>query len=56
MERLTFNANVFKEILVANRECTLGELKFSDKGLLHIKFNSGDYHSEYFLTAIQDDN
>jgi len=56
MERLTFNANVFKEILVANRECTLGELKFSDKGLLHIKFDSGDYHSEYFLTAIQDDN
>ena len=56
MERLTFNANLFKEILVANRECSTGELKFSDKGLLHIKFDSGDYHSEYYLTALQDNN
>ena len=53
-ENQTFNANFFKEILVANRECHSAKLRISSAGLAHIRFDSGDYLSEYFLTALQD--
>jgi len=53
-ENQTFNANFFKEILAANRECQSAKLRISDKGLAHIVFDSGDYFSEYYLTALQD--
>ena len=53
-ENQTFNANFFKEILVANRECLTAKLSISSKGLAHIVFDSGDYFSDYYLTALQD--
>jgi|TARA_Y100000310_G_scaffold43981_1_gene40909 hypothetical protein len=53
-DNFSFNADIFKEILLANRECEVAILEISNQGLAHIVFNSGDYKSEYFLTAIVD--
>jgi len=52
-EPMSFNANVFKEILFANRECTSAQLKLSNKGLAHIQFNIDDYSAEYYIVAVQ---
>ena len=50
---LSFDANLFKEILLANRECKSATLKISSKGLAHIVFNVNNYRASYFLTAAQ---
>ena len=51
---LTFNANLFKEMLVANKECTSAILEVSTEGLARINFKDDDYDSEYFVVAMQD--
>ena len=50
---LSFDANLFKEILLANRECKSASFKISSKGLAHIAFNIDNYIAEYYLNAIQ---
>ena len=50
---ITFNANLFKEVLVANRECTSAVLEVSNEGLARINFKVDDYDSEYFIVATQ---
>ena len=50
---LSFDANLFKEILLANRECKSAIFKISSKGLAHIVFNVDNYSASYFLTATQ---
>ena len=50
---LSFDANLFKEILLANRECKSASFKISSKGLAHIVFNVNNYRASYFLTAAQ---
>ena len=51
---VTFNANLFKEVLVANRECTSAVLEVSTEGLAKVNFKVDDYDSEYFIVAMQD--
>ena len=51
---ITFNANLFKEVLVANKECTSAILEVSTEGLAKVNFNVDDYNSEYFIVAMQD--
>jgi hypothetical protein len=51
--RLSFDANLFKEILLANRECRSASFKISSKGLAHIAFNVDNYIAEYYLNATQ---
>ena len=51
---ITFNANLFKEVLVANRECTSAVLEVSTEGLAKVNFKVDDYDSEYFIVAMQD--
>ena len=51
-----FNANLFKEVLVSNKECTSALLEISTEGLARIKFNVDDYTSTYYLVAMQDIN
>ena len=51
---ITFNANLFKEVLVANRECTSAILEVSNEGLAKVNFKVDDYNSEYFIVAMQD--
>ena len=51
---ISFNANLFKEVLVANRECTSAVLEVSNEGLAKVNFKVDDYDSTYFVVAMQD--
>ena len=51
---ISFNANFFKEILVANKECTAAVFEISKEGLAKLEFKVDDYSSTYFLVASED--
>ena len=51
---ISFNANLFKEVLVANRECTSAVIEVSNEGLARVNFKVDDYDSTYFVVAMQD--
>ena len=51
---VTFNANLFKEVLVANKECKSAVLEVSTEGLARINFNVDDYDSTYYVVAMRD--
>jgi len=51
-----FNANLFKEVLVANKECTSAVFQVSTEGLAKIQFKVDDYDSTYYLVAMDDVN
>jgi len=53
-DAITFNANLFKEVLVANRECTSAVLEVSNEGLARVNFKVDDYDSTYYVVAMQD--
>tara|TARA_Y100000310_G_scaffold208582_1_gene209190 strand:+ start:52 stop:771 length:720 start_codon:yes stop_codon:yes gene_type:complete len=52
-DAITFNAELFKEILVANKECTSAILEVSTAGLARINFKVDDYDSTYYIVATQ---
>ena len=52
-ESVVFNANLFKEVLNANKECSKARLQISDKGLAHIEFNVDDFNVKYWLVSQQ---
>ena len=49
-----FNANIFKEILVANKECTSAVLEVSNEGLAKVNFLIDYYDSTYHIVAMED--
>ena len=51
---ISFNANLFKEVLVANKECSSAVLEVSTEGLAKVNFKVDDYDSTYFVVAMQD--
>jgi len=51
---ITFNANLFKEVLVANRECSSAVLEVSTEGLAKVNFKVDDFDSTYYIVAMQD--
>ena len=51
---ITFNANLFKEILLANKEFTSAVLEVSNEGLARVNFKIDDYDSTYYIVAMQD--
>ena len=51
---ITFNANLFKEVLVSNRECTSAILEVSTEGLAKVNFKIDDFDSTYYIVALQD--
>jgi len=53
-EPVTFNANLFKEVLVANKECSSAVLEVSNEGLAKVNFKVDDYDSTYYVVAMQD--
>ena len=53
-DAVNFNANLFKEVLVANKECTSAVLEVSNEGLARVNFKVDDYDSTYFIVAMQD--
>jgi len=54
ISRVSFNANLFKEVLSANKECESALLEVSEQGLSRISFNIDDYSVVYYLVAVQD--
>jgi len=52
-ESITFNAELFKELLNANKECSKATLQISHKGLAHIEFNVDDFNVKYWLVSQQ---
>ena len=54
IENVSFNANIFKEVLSANKECESATLEVSSEGLSRITFKVDDYTSTYYLVAVQD--
>ena len=54
INNITFNANIFKEVLSANKECESATLEVSSEGLSKIVFNVDDYSVTYYLVSVQD--
>ena len=52
-ESVSFNANLFKDVLVANKECSSATLEVSNEGLARINFKVDDYDSTYHIVATQ---
>ncbi len=52
-DMVSFNANLFKDILVANKECTSAVFEISNEGLAKVEFNVDNYSSTYYLVASQ---
>jgi hypothetical protein len=52
MSPISFSANYFREILVANKEVNNGTLRISSKGLSVAKFDANGYTSTYYLVQI----
>ena len=52
-EPIVFNANLFKEVLSANKECSKAVLQIADKGLAHIEFKIDDFSVKYYLVSQQ---
>ena len=56
IDNISFNANLFKDVLEANTECESAVLEVSSEGLARITFNVNDYESTYYLVAVQNVN
>ena len=56
IDNISFNANLFKDVLEANKECESAVLEVSSEGLARITFNVGDYESTYYVVAVQNVN
>ena len=48
-----FSANLFKEILVANKDAETGYIEVSSAGLAKVSFTGKDYTSTYYLVQLQ---
>ena len=53
IDPITFNANLFKEVLSANSNCTSAILEVSNDGLARVNFKIDDYDSTYYIVATQ---
>ena len=53
IDKVSFNANLFKDVLVANKECETATLEVSEKGLARINFKVDQYDVTYYLVAVQ---
>ena len=54
IENTSFNANLFKEVLSANKECESATLYVSGEGLSKITFKIDDYSATYYLVSSGD--
>ena len=54
INKVSFNANLFKEVLSANKECESATLEVSQEGLSRINFKVDEYDVIYYLVAVQD--
>jgi hypothetical protein len=49
-----FSANLFKEILTANKDATSGKFEVSPAGLAVVTFTHDSYDSKYYLVKLQE--
>ena len=54
IENVSFNANLFRDVLVANKECESATLEVSSQGLARINFKIDEYDATYYLVADTD--
>ena len=54
IENVSFNANLFRDVLVANKECESATLEVSSEGLARINFKIDEYDATYYLVAETD--
>ena len=54
IDKVSFNANLFRDVLVANKECESATLEISSQGLARINFKVDEYDATYYLVAEQD--
>ena len=52
-DSIAFNANLFSQVLSANKECSKAQLQISDKGLAFIEFNVDDFNVKYWFVSQQ---
>ncbi len=52
-DNISFNANLFRDVLVSNKECTSATFEVSNEGLARINFKVDDYDSTYYIVATQ---
>jgi len=52
-DSIAFNANLFSQVLSANKECSKATLQISDKGLAFIEFKIDDFVAKYWLVSQQ---
>ena len=54
IENVSFNAELFKNVLIANKECETATLEISSEGLARINFKIDNYDATYYLVAVAD--
>ena len=54
IDNVSFNANLFRDVLVANKECESATLEVSSQGLARIKFKIDEYDATYYLVVETD--
>ena len=54
IDNVSFNANLFRDVLVANKECESATLEVSSGGLARINFKIDEYDATYYLVADKD--
>ena len=56
-EQITFDSNLFKEILKSNRNYESGTVHINKKGLIQLTFNYNDgFNTHYYLVRLQENN
>ena len=53
IEKLSFNADLFKDVIQANSQCPKALLEISEAGIAKIEFEVDGYHSRYYFVAIE---
>ena len=53
INKVSFNANLFIDVLSANKECESAVLEVSEDGLARINFKIDNYNATYYLVALQ---
>ena len=51
INNISFNANLFRDVLIANKECESATLEVSSQGLARINFKIDEYDATYYLVA-----
>ena len=54
IKAIPFSANMFHEVLMANKEAEKGTLSFSKEGLIKLFFKEGNIESIYYLVRLEE--